>query len=136
MLQSVHLFFITCVSTLVSNWAGPIANIGDFTQKAKTPKAMIIELPLGFILSYILFVVTCVGLIVGTQIAFGEPIFNIVNAFDKIDNTFAVFVLILALNMGVLAFVLFGNLFPAGLQMSSLYKKNQLVLIDFKVGTE
>ncbi|WP_254907607.1 hypothetical protein [Candidatus Enterococcus lemimoniae] len=75
-------------------------------------------------------------MIVGTQIAFGEPIFNIVNAFDKIDNTFAVFVLILALNMGMLAFVLFGNLFPAGLQMSSLYKKNQLVLIDFKVGTE
>ncbi|MFD1901848.1 cytosine permease [Enterococcus termitis] len=84
---------------------------------------MIIGLPLGFILSYILFAITCVGLIAGTQIAFGEPIFNIVNAFDKINNTFAVFVLILALNMGALAFVVFGNLFPAGLQMSSLFPK-------------
>ncbi|MGX7151205.1 cytosine permease [Enterococcus ureasiticus] len=117
------LVFIACVSALVSNWAGPIVNIGDFTQKAKTPKAMMIGLPLGFILSYILFAITCVGLIAGTQIAFGEPIFNIVNAFDKIDNTFAVFVLILALNMGALAFVVFGNLFPAGLQMSSLFPK-------------
>ncbi|EOL44594.1 cytosine permease [Enterococcus caccae] len=117
------IVFIACVSALVSNWAGPIVNIGDFTQKAKTPRDMIIGLPLGFIFSYILFAITCVGLIAGTQIAFGEPIFNIVNAFDKIDNTFAVFVLILALNMGALAFVVFGNLFPAGLQMSSLFPK-------------
>ncbi|MGX7420518.1 cytosine permease [Carnobacterium gallinarum] len=115
------LVFIACVSALVSNWAGPIVNIGDFTQKAKSIKSMAIGLPLGFILSYILFAITCVGLIAGTQIAFGEPIFNIVNAFDKIENTFAVFVLILALNMGALAFVVFGNLFPAGLQMASLF---------------
>ncbi|MFD1901847.1 cytosine permease [Enterococcus termitis] len=32
------IVFIACVSALVSNWAGPIVNIGDFTQKRKHPK--------------------------------------------------------------------------------------------------
>ncbi|EOL44698.1 NCS1 nucleoside transporter [Enterococcus phoeniculicola] len=120
--------FIACVSALVSNWAGPIVNIGDFTQKAKNLKAMIIGLPLGFIASYILFAITCVGLIAGTQIAFNRPIFNIVEAIDKMQSTAAVIVLILALNLGATAFVVFGNLFPAGLQLASLFPSKLSVI--------
>ncbi len=104
------LVFIACVSALVSNWAGPIVNISDLTQRAKSPKAPLYGLPIGMIVSYLLFAVTCIGLIVGTQIAFGEPIFNIVDAIGKIDNPFAVIVLILALNVGATGFVVFGNL--------------------------
>jgi allantoin permease len=111
------------VSALVSNWAGPIVNISDFTHRAKSPKDVIIGLPLGFILSYILFAITCVSLIAGTEIAFGEPIFNIVHAIDKIKNTFSVIVLILALNVGAIAFVVFANLLPSGLQMTALFPK-------------
>lgn len=116
--------FIACVSALVSNWAGPIVNIGDFTQRAKNLKSMVIGLPLGFILSYVLFAITCVGLIAGTQIAFNKPIFNIVDAIDMMNSNLAVITLILALNLGATSFVVFGNLFPAGLQLSSLYPKN------------
>lgn len=121
--SSSPLVFIACVSALVSNWAGPVVNMSDFTHRAKSPKAAMIGLPVGFILSYILFAITCVALIAGTEIAFGEPIFNIVHAIDKIENTFAVVVLILALNVGAIAFVVFANLLPAGLQMSSLFPK-------------
>ncbi|GEB34651.1 MULTISPECIES: cytosine permease [Brevibacillus] len=117
------LVFIACVSALVSNWAGPIVNISDLTQRAKSPKAPLYGLPIGMIVSYLLFAVTCIGLIVGTQIAFGEPIFNIVDAIGKIDNPFAVIVLILALNVGATGFVVFGNLLPAGLQMTALLPK-------------
>jgi allantoin permease len=66
------LVFIACVSALVSNWAGPIVNISDLTQRAKTPRAVIVGLPFGMIVSYVLFAITCIGLIVGTEIAFGQ----------------------------------------------------------------
>jgi allantoin permease len=113
--------FIACVSALVSNWAGPIVNIGDFTQRAKNLKSMIIGLPLGFIFSYILFAITCVSLFAGTAIAFPEmQNFDIVMAIDQMDSSLAVIVLIMALNLGATAFVVFGNLFPAGLQLTSL----------------
>lgn len=117
------IVFISCVSALVSNWAGPIVNIGDFTQRAKSPKDAIIGLPVGMILSYVLFAITCVALIAGTEIAFGEPIFNIAFAIDKMNSNIAVIILILALNVGATAFVVFANLLPAGLQLTSLFPK-------------
>lgn len=117
------LVFIACVSALVSNWAGPIVNIADFTQRAKSLKAPIWGLPIGFILSYVLFAITSIALIAGTEIAFGEPIFNIVDAIGKMESTWAVIVLLLALNLGATAFVVFGNLLPAGLQMTALFPK-------------
>lgn len=117
------IVFIACVSALVSNWAGPIVNISDFTQRAKKPSDAIIGIPLGMIISYILFAITSVALVAGTEIAFGEPIFNIANAIDNMESNFAVVVLILALNVGAIAFVVFANLLPAGLQLSSLFPK-------------
>lgn len=117
------IVFISCISALVSNWAGPIVNISDFTQRAKKPSDAAIGLPIGMILSYILFAITCVALIAGTEIAFGEPIFNIAFAIDKMNSNLAVIILILALNVGATAFVVFANLLPAGLQLTSLFPK-------------
>lgn len=117
------LVFIACVSALVSNWGGPIVNIADLTQRAKHPKAPMIGLPLGMIASYILFGITCVGLLVGTQIAFGIKDFNVVAAIDQIGNPVAVIILLLALNIGSTSYVVFGNLLPSGLQMTALLPK-------------
>lgn len=115
--------FLACVSSLVSNWAGPMVNIGDFTQRAKDKRSMVIGLPVGFILSYVLFALTCVGLIAGTQIAFQEPIFNIIQAFNRIESTFAVVIILTALNLGATALVIFGNLYPGGLLLTNLFPK-------------
>lgn len=116
--------FIACVSALVSNWAGPIVNTGDFTQRAKDLKSMIIGLPLGFIMSYVLFALACVSLFAGTAIAFPEmQNFDIVMAINQMESTLAVIVLVMALNLGATAFVIFGNLFPAGLQLTALAPK-------------
>ncbi|MFC5402664.1 cytosine permease [Cohnella soli] len=117
------LVFIACVSALVSNWAGPIVNISDFTRRAKSVKAPVWGLPVGFLVSYILFAITSIALIAGTEIAFGQPIFNIVDAIGKMSSTLAVIVLLLALNLGATAFTVFGNLLPAGLQMTALLPK-------------
>ncbi|GED69325.1 allantoin permease [Brevibacillus reuszeri] len=117
------LVFIACVSALVSNWGGPIVNIADLTQRAKTPKAPLVGLPLGMIVSYILFAITSVGLLVGTQIAFGLTNFDVVAAIDQIGNPVAVIILLLALNIGSTSYVVFGNLLPSGLQMTALFPK-------------
>ncbi|MGG1658457.1 cytosine permease [Brevibacillus sp. NRS-1366] len=117
------LVFIACVSALVSNWGGPIVNIADLTQRAKTPKAPLVGLPLGMIASYILFAITSVGLLVGTQIAFGLTNFDVVAAIDQIGNPVAVIILLLALNIGSTSYVVFGNLLPSGLQMTALFPK-------------
>lgn len=123
--------FIACVSALVSNWAGPIVNMGDFTQRAKDIKSMMIGLPLGFIFSYILFAITCVSLFAGTAIAFPQmQNFDIVMAIDQMNSLLAVIVLIMALNLGATAFVVFGNLFPVGLQLTSLVSQ----LFNVKTG--
>lgn len=122
--QFSAVLFITCVSALVSNWAGPIVNMGDFTQRAKDLKSMVIGLPLGFMLSYVLFAITCISLFAGTAIAFpGIKEFDIVLAINQMDSTIAVIVLIMSLNLGATAFVVFGNLFPAGLQLTALAPK-------------
>ena len=116
--------FIACVSALVSNWAGPIVNTGDFTQRAKDMKSMAIGLPLGFIFSYVLFAITCVSLFAGTALAFPElTSFDIVMSINQMDSSLAVIILIMALNIGAFAFVVFGNLYPAGLQLTSLMPK-------------
>ena len=121
------LVFIACVSALVSNWAGPIVNMSDMTRNAKSIKAPSFGLPFGMIVSYLLFAVVTVAIIAGTKIAFGEEIFNIVYAFDKMDNNLlgniAVILIILALNTGATAFVVFANLLPAGLQMTAMFPK-------------
>lgn len=118
------LKFLACVSALVSNWAAPVVNMGDFTQRAKDVKSMMIGLPLGFILSYILFALACVSLFAGTAIAFPElQNFDIVTAINQMESTAAVIVLLMALNLGITSFVVFGNLFPAGLQLTALLPK-------------
>ncbi|MGP6140398.1 cytosine permease [Jeotgalibaca sp. A127] len=121
------LVFIACVSALVSNWAGPIVNISDFTSRAKKLTDALIGIPLGMIISYVLFAVTSVALVAGTEVAFGEPIFNIAYAIDRMENDFAAIMLILALNVGAISFVVFANLLPAGLQLSSLFPKRLTV---------
>lgn len=76
----------------------------------------------------VLFALTCVGLIAGTQIAFGEQVFNIISAFNRIDSTIAVVIILSALNLGATALVVFGNLYPGGLLLNNLFPKRYTVV--------
>lgn len=119
--------FVTCVSMLVSNWAGPIVNIGDFTRNAKTLKAPAIGFPVGMLVSYVLFAVVTVALMASLAAVAGgvDPskptIF--VDAINSIGNPFVVVLLILAMNIGATAFCVFGNMLPSGLQMTAQFPK-------------
>ena len=122
------LIFITCVSMLVSNWAGPIVNTGDYTRNARTLRAPAIGFPIGVIGSYLLFALVTVSFIASLQVATGGKIdINrpgvFVDAINSIGNPFVVVLLIIAMNIGAVAFVVFGNMLPAGLQLAAQLPK-------------
>ncbi|MEO7349938.1 MAG: cytosine permease, partial [Terrimesophilobacter sp.] len=122
------LVFITCVSILVSNWAGPIVNTGDYARNAKAMKNPAIGFPIGVIGSFILFALVTVSFVASLQVATGGN-FDInrpgvfVDAINSIGNPFVVVLLIIAMNIGAIAFVVFGNMLPAGLQLTAQLPK-------------
>lgn len=120
--------FITCVSMLVSNWAGPIVNVADFTRNAKSLSDPVRGFPLGMIVSYLLFAAVTVGFMASlSAVSGGEVDVNkptiFVDAINSIGNPFVVILLILAMNVGATAFVVFGNMLPAGLQLTAQFPK-------------
>lgn len=120
--------FITCVSMLVSNWAGPIVNTGDFTRNATSMSAPTKGFPLGMLISYILFAVVTVSFMASLSAVSGGVIdINsptvFVDAINAIGNPFIVILLILAMNVGATAFVVFGNMLPSGLQLTAQFPK-------------
>jgi allantoin permease len=122
------LVFITCVSILVSNWAGPIVNTGDYTRNATAVKSPAIGFPIGVIGSYILFALVTVSFVASLQVATSGN-FDInrpgvfVEAINSIGNPFVVVLLIIGMNIGAVAFVVFGNMLPAGLQLTAQLPK-------------
>ena len=120
------LVFISCVSVLVSNWAGPIVNIGDLTRNAKTVKAPMLGFPVGVLVSYALFALVTVAFMASlaavTDVDPNNPTI-FVDAINSIGNPIVVILLILAMNVGAIAFVVFGNMLPSGLQMTAQLPK-------------
>ena len=122
------LVFITCVSMLVSNWAGPIVNTGDYTRNATAMKHPAIGFPIGVIGSYILFALVTVSFVASLQVATGGD-FDInrpgvfVEAINSIGNPFVIVLLIIAMNIGAVVFGVFGNMLPAGLQLAAQLPK-------------
>lgn len=118
--------FITCVSMLVSNWAGPIVNTGDLTRNAKSVLAPTIGFPVGMIVSYILFAAVTVSFmaslsaVTGGAVDINNPAI-FVEAINSIGNPIIVILLILAMNTGATAFVVFGNMLPSGLQLTAQF---------------
>ncbi|MDL9980584.1 cytosine permease [Microbacterium sp. ASV49] len=122
------IIFIACVSALVSNWAGPIVNISDYSRNAKAARYPAIGFPVGMIVSYILFAVVTVSFMASLNATTGGK-FDInnpavfVDAIGSIGNPFVIVLLILAFNTGATAFCVFGNMLPSGLQLTASLPK-------------
>lgn len=118
------LVFVGCVAALVSNWAGPIVNTGDYTRNATSTKAPALGFPIGVIASYLLFTLATVSFMASLSVATNGD-FDVnrptifVDAINSIGNPFVVVLLILSMNVGMTAFCVFGNMLPAGLQLTA-----------------
>lgn len=118
------------VGALVATWAAPIVSINDLTRISRKPSDSAIGHPLGLILTFLLFAVASIAIIVGSEVAFGTPIWNIVDVIDRFNSTYAIAGSVFVICLATISANLVGNLVPAGYQLAALFHKK----LNFKTG--
>ncbi|RHW32044.1 allantoin permease [Lysinibacillus yapensis] len=124
------LVFLGCISALLATFAAPAVSLSDFTREAVSQKVQSIGQASGMVLSYLLFAFASIAIIVGSEIAFGTPIWNVLDVVEKFDSTFAIAVSVLTICLTTLSVNITGNIVPAGYQLASLFPKK----LTFKSG--
>lgn len=119
---NITFVFLGGVAAIVSSWAAPIVSVSDFTRYATSVK-QIIGQPVGLVITYALFAVTSISIIVGSEIAFGVPIWNILDVITYFDHPFTIALTVLTLCLTTLSVNVTGNIIPAGYQMATLFPK-------------
>ncbi|WP_053365757.1 allantoin permease [Bacillus sp. FJAT-27245] len=122
--------FLAAVTALIAAWAAPIVNVSDFTRLARSTKDQAIGQTVGLVVTYLLFATASISIIVGSEIAFGTPIWNVLDVVAKFDSTFAIAISVLTLLLTTLSVNVTGNIVPAGYQLASLFPKK----LTFKSG--
>lgn len=124
------LVFLGCVSALLATWAAPAVSISDFTREARSQKGQTVGQIAGILLSYLLFAFASIAIIIGSEIAFGTPIWNVLDVVEKFDSKFAIAVSVLTICLTTLSVNITGNIVPAGFQLATLFPKK----LTFKTG--
>ncbi|MFJ8065085.1 cytosine permease [Psychrobacillus sp. NPDC096426] len=124
------IVFLGCVSALLATWAAPSVSISDFTREAVSQKVQTVGQIAGILLSYLLFAFASIAVIIGSEIAFGTPIWNVLDVVEKFDSKFAIAVSVLTICLATLSVNITGNIVPAGYQLASLFPKK----LTFKSG--
>lgn len=122
--------FIAAITAVIAAWAAPMVNVADFTRLAKSTKSQAIGQTVGLVVTYLLFAVASISIIVGSEIAFGTPIWNVLDVVARFDSTFAIAISVLTLCLTTLSVNVTGNIVPAGYQLASLFPKK----LTFKSG--
>jgi allantoin permease len=118
-------FFVimTCVTAILSTWVAQILSVSDVTRFVISNKDQTIGQILGLLATYLLFAVASISIIVGSEIAFGVPIWNVLEVVDRFDNKFAIILSLLTICLSTLSVNIVGNIIPAGNQLAALYPK-------------
>lgn len=122
--------FIGAITAVIAAWAAPMVSVSDFTRLSRSTKEQAIGQPLGLIVTYLLFAVASISIIVGSEIAFGTPIWNVLDVVARFDGAFAIGISVLTLCLTTLSVNVTGNIVPAGYQLASLFPKK----LTFKSG--
>lgn len=117
------IIFIAALTVVIGMWAAPIVNVSDFTKLAKSTKTQAIGQTAGLVMSFLLFAVASIAIIVGSEIAFGTPIWNVLDVVARFEGTFAIAISVLTLCLTTLSVNVTGNIVPAGYQLASLFPK-------------
>lgn len=124
------IFFVAGVTAIIAAWAAPIVNVSDFTRLARSTKAQAVGQTVGLVVTYLLFAIASIAIIVGSEIAFGTPIWNVLDVVARFDSTFAIAISVLTLCLTTLSVNVTGNIVPAGYQLASLFPSK----LTFKSG--
>lgn len=124
------LIFLSCVSAIMATWVAQILSVSDLTRFSRSYKDQSIGQISGIIFTYLLFAVASISIIVGSEIAFGVPIWNVLEVVEQFDSTFAIILSLLTICLSTLSVNIVGNIIPAGYQLAALLPKR----LNFKTG--
>lgn len=124
------ILFIAGITAIIASWAAPIVNVSDFTRFATSTKAQVVGQSIGLVITYLLFAFASIAIIVGSEIAYGTPIWNVLDVVAYFDNYFAILLAVFTLCLTTLSVNITGNIVPAGYQMAALFPKK----LNFKSG--
>ncbi|MFC5603679.1 allantoin permease [Sporosarcina koreensis] len=124
------VIFIAAMTAVIAAWAAPMVSVADFTRLAVSTKSQAVGQTVGLVVTYLLFAVASISIIVGSEIAFGTPIWNVLDVVARFDSTFAIAISVLTLCLTTLSVNVTGNIVPAGYQLASLFPKK----LTFKSG--
>lgn len=122
--------FLGAVTAVIAAWAAPMVSVSDFTRLARSHKDQAVGQTLGLIVTYLLFAIASIAIIVGSEIAFGTQIWNVLDVVARFDSGFAIGISVLTLCLTTLSVNVTGNIVPAGYQLASLFPK----FLTFKSG--
>ncbi|WP_209121788.1 NCS1 family nucleobase:cation symporter [Alkalihalobacillus sp. BA299] len=120
--NSVFVIF-TCISAILATWVAPILSVSDFTRFSRSNKDQFFGQIAGIVTTYLLFAIASISIIVGSEIAFGVPIWNVLEVVDKFDSHFAIVLSLLTVCLSTLSVNIVGNIIPAGNQLVALFPK-------------
>lgn len=121
---------LTCISAILATWVAQILSVSDVTRFSHSNKEQALGQIWGLIITYLLFAIASITIIIGSEIAFGVPIWNVLDVVERFDSTFAIFLSLLTLCLSTLSVNIIGNIIPAGNQLASLFPQK----INFKSG--
>lgn len=127
---STTIVFLGAVTAVIAPWAAPMVSVTDFTRLSKTHREQTIGQTVGLIVTYLLFAIASIAIIVGSEIAFGTPIWNVLDVVARFDTLFAIGISVLTLCLTTLSVNVTGNIVPAGYQLASLFPNK----LTFKSG--
>lgn len=127
---NVIIVFLGAVTAVIAAWAAPMVSVSDFTRLSRSTKDQAIGQTFGIVVTYLLFAVASIAIIVGSEIAFGTPIWNVLDVVARFDSGFAIGISVLTLCLTTLSVNVTGNIVPAGYQLASLFPKH----LTFKSG--
>jgi allantoin permease len=121
---------LTCIGAILSTWVAQMVSVADVTRFSSSHKAQTIGQIAGLLTTYLLFAFASISIIVGSEITFGVPIWNVLDVVAQFDNTFAILLALLTICLSTLSVNMVGNILPSGYQLAALFPNK----LGFKSG--
>ncbi|MGG1680076.1 NCS1 family nucleobase:cation symporter [Neobacillus sp. NRS-1170] len=124
------LIIISCISAILATWVAQILSVSDVTRYSRSNKEQVLGQAAGLFSTYLLFAVASITIIIGSEVAFGVPIWNVLEVIDRFDSKFAIILSLLTICLSTVSVNIVGNIIPAGSQLAALLPKS----LNFKSG--
>ncbi|WP_252606831.1 NCS1 family nucleobase:cation symporter-1 [Bacillus paralicheniformis] len=123
--------FLAGVTGIIGIWATLILNIPDFTRFAASQKEQIRGQFYGLPGTFVLFAFASITVTSGSQAAFGEPIWDVVDILAHFDNPYVIALSVITLCIAAISVNVAANIVSPAYDLANFLPK----YIDFKRGS-